>query len=91
MVRNPWVCGACGKRFSGLGGFDAHRVGRHTSEHPHYGRRCLGMFELSARAWSRSDPGDIWRMPVSNSRRAQLAQLRGESASTGAVPDGGGV
>lgn len=34
-------CRACGQLFGGLSAFEAHRVGKFTSEPPHYGRRCL--------------------------------------------------
>jgi hypothetical protein len=61
-------CGSCGKTFGGLTGFDAHRVGKHTSTGPHYGRRCLSDDELSSKGYRnikglwRSERGDFhWR------------------------------
>jgi hypothetical protein len=69
-----WGCHACGKLFGGLTGFDAHRAGAYTGEHPHYGRHCLSDDELRAKGYTLSD--GVWRMPIDEADKAALAQLR---------------
>ena len=60
----PYGCQACGKLFGGLTGFDAHRVGAFTNEHPDYGRRCLTAEELQYRGYELRSNG-VWRTVLS--------------------------
>jgi hypothetical protein len=62
--RNGFLCNACGKVFGGLEGFDTHRVGKFTKEHPHYGRECLDDQALQARGYAPNEH-DVWRKPMS--------------------------
>lgn len=66
-------CSACGKDFNSLGGFEQHRVGKYTNEHPHYGRRCLTTEELVEMGMV--ERGGTWRMPSDEGRAAWLATL----------------
>lgn len=53
------LCRACGKRFGGTSGFDAHRAGKFTNEHPSYGRYCLDDDALLAKGLVLVD--GVWR------------------------------
>lgn len=55
-------CGACGRTFGGLSGFDFHLKGKLTEEHPNYGRECMDGKELEAHGWE--ERKGIWRKPM---------------------------
>lgn len=54
----PAHCTVCHLTFGGDGGFDAHRVGRHTPPE----RRCLTTQELTVKGYSPNHRGH-WRIP----------------------------
>ena len=68
----PLTCSGCGRQFASLSGFDGHRHGKHTGEHPHYGRSCHDDDELREMGWRRTD--GVWRMPAGD--RTWLDSLR---------------
>ena len=62
------MCSACGLAFKSVSGFEKHRVGAFTGEHPNYGRRCLSPDELQAIGMEPNEKGK-WRVPVPDSTR----------------------
>lgn len=58
-MRDPFVCGGCGRRFRALEAFDAHRVGEFTNEGPSYGRWCSD--PVPARRWRLNAHGEWGR------------------------------
>lgn len=66
-----FYCSACGKSFGSLQGFDAHRAGKYTDEHPHYGRRCREASELESRGYRASERG-VWSKPMADEARERL-------------------
>lgn len=61
LVGNRCQCGACGRVFSSLTAFDAHRTGDYRDDPPSYGRRCRSDAELTDRGLHLSD--GVWRFP----------------------------
>lgn len=55
-------CRRCGAKFSSLGTFDQHRVGRLTDAGPDYGRRCISQDEWTA--LGNRIIGDRWKGPA---------------------------
>lgn len=67
-------CAACGKRFSGLSGFNTHRRGEYTNTPPDYGRRCLDSSALEARGF-RPNARGVWVRPLPAGKRHFPAPL----------------
>lgn len=53
-------CSACGRRFSGVTGFDAHRAGRYAKPGRPHTRRCRSDAEMAAKGYT-VDAKGVWR------------------------------
>lgn len=85
-------CRSCGRHFSSVSAFDAHRQGEYgLPKHSLEGRRCTGpehiekpALEVVSGACAIANPGEplgeveIWRERVSPDARERLAALAGE-------------
>lgn len=46
---NAYACSVCKQLFASIDGFDFHRTGKYTDEHPKYGRSCKEAKKLERR------------------------------------------
>jgi hypothetical protein len=63
-------CTGCGLFFSGMTAFDRHRTGTYQP----LTRRCMNATEMLVAGLVLRN--DVWRLPISDERREQLARLR---------------
>jgi hypothetical protein len=63
-------CTGCGLFFAGMGAFDRHRTGTYQP----LTRRCMNATEMLASGLVLQD--DVWRIPLDERAREQLARLR---------------
>jgi hypothetical protein len=56
-MSKPFLCSACGAKFTSVVGFDKHRTGKFTDEHPNYGRACLSETDISALGMRQDETG----------------------------------
>lgn len=73
-MKGPWSCSACGKKFRGLSGFEAHRVGDYADIAPHYGRRCLEDAEFEVKGYHQQ--GELWSKAMTDKQQAALEKLK---------------
>lgn len=58
------TCSACGMQFGGETGFVDHRAGKHSGEHPKYGRHCLTVDEMAKKGYELRNGVLIKPMPA---------------------------
>lgn len=76
MMKDPFVCNACGKKFGGITGFDDHRVGAFKDDHPDYGRSCRSAFRLVLMGYALKN--GVWKQPMGEGQINRYRDMRRE-------------